>query len=100
MTGIVSLCTQFRRGTESVRDSFGGALVVGGEGNADVAIVQDRVVLAVGFCDLVERLRDQISEQFSRLEEIASNLEYLRLKGIPFCGSPSRPNTRTACAST
>ena len=59
--GIVLHRAHFGRGAERIRDALGRALVVGGEGDADMAVVEDRVVRAVGLLDLVERLRDQES---------------------------------------
>src|SRR5271166_3994344 len=44
---------------KGVRDTFGRALVVGREAHAHMAVVEDRVVQAVGFLDLVQRLGDQ-----------------------------------------
>ena len=40
-------------------DPLGRPLIIGGEGDADMAIVEDGVVLAIGFGNMVERLRDQ-----------------------------------------
>ena len=54
MAGIVALRPQFGRGAERVGDALGGALVVGREGDAHVAVVEDGVVGAVGLVDLVE----------------------------------------------
>ena len=59
MTGIVGGIPQFGRCAQRIRDALGSAFVVGGEGDADVAIVQHGIIGAVGFLDLVERLRDQ-----------------------------------------
>ena len=59
MPGIVGRVTQFGRRTQRIRDALGGAFVVGGEGDTDVAIVQHGIVGAVGFLDLIKRLRDQ-----------------------------------------
>ncbi len=42
-----------------VRHARGGALVVGGESNAHMAIVEYGIIGAIGFVDLIERLRDQ-----------------------------------------
>ncbi len=72
---IVALGAQLRRGAKRVRNTLGRALVVGGERDPDMAIVEDRIVLAIGLGDLVERLRDQkavdavaglVGERFSK----------------------------------
>ncbi len=77
MPGIVALRAQFGGGAERFRDPFGRAFVVGRKRHADVAVVQNRMVLAVGFVDLVERLRDKEAadavaghEGKRRLEEV------------------------------
>ena len=59
MAGIVLHRAHFGRRAERVGDALGRALVVGREAHAHMAIVEDRVVLAVGLLDLVQRLRDQ-----------------------------------------
>ena len=59
MPGIVLHRLHLGRGAERVRHALGGALVVGREAHADMAIVEDRIVRAVGLLDLVQRLRDQ-----------------------------------------
>ena len=77
MAGIVALRAQFGRRAERVGDALGRALVVGRERDADMAIVEDGVVLAIGLGDLVERLRDEVGadavashEGERRLEEV------------------------------
>ncbi|MOA00105.1 hypothetical protein D3C78_1194530 [compost metagenome] len=77
MAGIVALRAQLGRCAECLGDALGGALVVGGEGHPHMAVVEDRVVLAVGLVDLVERLRDEEGAQpitghksQGRLEEV------------------------------
>jgi hypothetical protein len=59
VAGIVAHRALLGRGAERVGDALGGALVVGRERDPDMAIVEDRVVRAVGLLDLVEALRDQ-----------------------------------------
>jgi len=59
MPGIVLHCPLLGRDAESVRDALCGPLVVAGESNADVAVVENAVVLAVSLCELVQRLADQ-----------------------------------------
>jgi hypothetical protein len=59
VAGIVLHRPHLGRGAERIRDALGGALVVGREAHADMAVVEDGVVRPVGLLDLVERLRDQ-----------------------------------------
>ena len=59
MASVVALRLHLSRGAERVRDTLGRALVVGGEAHPHVAVVEDRVVLAIGLLDLVQRLRDE-----------------------------------------
>ena len=65
------------RRSERVRDALGRALVIGREGDADMAVVEDGVVLAIGLLDLVEGLRDQ-----ERLQPIARHEGELALEEI------------------
>ncbi len=59
MTRIVPLSAQFRRGAEGVRNALGGALVIGGEGDPDMAVIKDALFSPYALENLVERLRDQ-----------------------------------------
>ena len=59
MTGIVLHGAHLGRGAECIRDPLGGALVIGRERDADMAIVEDGVVRPIGLLDLIEALRDQ-----------------------------------------
>ena len=77
MAGIVALRAQFGRRAERIGYALGRALVIAAEGDPDMAIVEDGVVLAIGLGDLVEALRDQVGadavaghEGERRLEEI------------------------------
>src|SRR3546814_16400449 len=63
------------RGAECVRNALGGPLVVGGERDADMAIVEDGVVLAIGLLDLVETLRDKEGADAIACEEGEARLE-------------------------
>jgi hypothetical protein len=54
MAGIVLHRAHLGRGAERVGHALGGPLVVGREAHADMAVVEDRVVLAVGLLDLVQ----------------------------------------------
>ena len=59
MAGIVLHGAQLGRDAERIGDPLGRALVVGREGDTDVAIVEYGVVRPVSLLDLVQRLRDQ-----------------------------------------
>ena len=74
---VVALRTQLSSRPQGLRDPLGRALVVGGECNAHMAVVEDRVIRAIGLVDLIERLRDQEGSQVvaghegqRRLEEV------------------------------
>jgi hypothetical protein len=53
MAGIVLHGAHLGRRAERVRDALGRSLVVGGEAHSDMAIVENRIVLAIGLLDLV-----------------------------------------------
>ena len=59
LAGVVLHGAQFGGRAERIGHAFGSAFVIGGEAHSDMAIVENRIVLAVGFFDLVERLRDE-----------------------------------------
>src|SRR6516225_8078232 len=59
MASIVLHCPQFGRDAEGVRYALGGALVVGRETYAHMAVIEDRVVWAISLLDLIERMGDQ-----------------------------------------
>jgi hypothetical protein len=60
MAGIITHRALLGRGAERVGNALGSALVIGRERDADMAIVQNRVVLAIGLLDLVEALGDNL----------------------------------------
>ena len=66
MAGIVLHSLHFGRGAKRVRNALGRSLVVGGEADAHMAVIEDRVVRTVSFLDLVQRLRDE-----ERLQTVA-----------------------------
>src|SRR3546814_16288355 len=77
MAGVVALGAQLGRRAERIGNAFCRPLVVAAERDPDVAVVEDGVVLAISFGDLVEALRDQVGadavaghEGERRLEEI------------------------------
>src|SRR6266851_668603 len=77
VAGVVSLGSKLSRRAEGVGDPLRRSLVVRREGNPDVAIVEDGVVIAVSLGYLVERLCDQVSadavashESKCRFEEV------------------------------
>ena len=55
----VPLGAQFRHRAQRIREALGRPLVVGRKRDPHVAVVENRVVGAVGLLDLVQRLRDQ-----------------------------------------
>src|SRR3546814_9384034 len=75
MTGIVLHRLHLGGGTERIGHPFCGAFVIGGEGNAYMAIVENGVVCAVSLLDLVEGLRDQEGFQAVARHEGESALE-------------------------
>lgn len=79
VAGIILHRAQFRRGAERIGDAFRCALVIGREGDAHMAIVENGVVRSVSLLDLVERLGDEKAlepiaghEGKRRFEEIES----------------------------
>ena len=54
MAGIVLHCAHLGRRAERIGHPLGGTLVIGREANANMAIVEDRVVGAIGLLDLVQ----------------------------------------------
>ncbi len=58
MPGIVLHRLHLGGRPERVRHTLGGALVMVAKPHADMAIVEDGVVSAIGLLDLVQRLRD------------------------------------------
>src|SRR3546814_13677418 len=59
VAGIVLHRALFGGGAKRFRNALGSVIVVGRKGHADMAIVENRVVLAVSLLDLVQRLRDE-----------------------------------------
>src|SRR3546814_1481386 len=59
VTGIVPHRALRGRVSERIGNALCRAFVIGREGNANVAIIEDGVVLAISLLDLVEALRDQ-----------------------------------------
>src|SRR3546814_19434368 len=61
MARIVPHRALFGSDPERIGNAAAGPLVVGREGNADVAVVENAIMLAVCLFDLIERLGDQES---------------------------------------
>src|SRR3546814_4654857 len=59
VAGIVAHSALFGRDAEGVGDPPRGPFVVRREGNADVTIIENGVVFAIGLLDLVEALGDE-----------------------------------------
>src|SRR3546814_16185684 len=79
VASIVAHRALFSCGAKGIGDALRCPLVIGRKGDADMAVVEDGVVLAIGLLDLIEALRDQegahaiASEKGeARLEEIQS----------------------------
>ena len=77
MAGVFFHGAHFCRRAEGVRDPFRRPLVIGREGDAHMAIIQDGVIGAIGLLDLVQTLGDEKAfeaiarhEGQCRLEEI------------------------------
>src|SRR3546814_7515380 len=100
VAGIIFHRAHFGRSPERIGNALGGPLVVGRETHPHMAIVEDRIVLTIGFFDLVERLGDQESldavprhegerafeEIEARSEEHTSELQSLmRISYAVFC---------------
>src|SRR3546814_2516470 len=97
--GIVAHCALLGRCSERVRDALGRPLVIGRKGDADMAVVEDGVMLAVRLLNLVEALGDQKGsnavtghegeagfEEIQRSEEHTSELQSLmRISYAGFC---------------
>src|SRR3546814_8053912 len=86
VAGIVLHRALFGGGAKRFRNALGSVIVVGRKGHADMAIVENRVVLAVSFLDLVQRLRDEARVKAVRSEEHTSELQSLmRVSFAVFC---------------
>ena len=59
MAGVILHGAHFGRGPERVRDPFRRPFVIGREGDAHMAIVENGIVGAIGFLDLVQTLGDE-----------------------------------------
>ncbi|KAK0358946.1 hypothetical protein LTR94_033271, partial [Friedmanniomyces endolithicus] len=59
MPGIVAHRALFGRRSKRIGNALRGPLVIGRERDANMAIVEDGVVFAIGFLDLVQALSDQ-----------------------------------------
>src|SRR3546814_21049600 len=59
VASIVAHRALFSCGAKGIGDALRCPLVIGRKGDADMAVVEDGVVLAIGLLDLIEALRDQ-----------------------------------------
>src|SRR3546814_5331499 len=59
MPGIVAHRSLLGGLSQRIGNPLGGALVIGREGDPDMAVVEDRIIFAISLLDLVERLGDQ-----------------------------------------
>src|ERR1700704_6526261 len=75
VAGIILGVANFRRRAERIGYPLGGSLVVGGEAHPHMAVVEDRVVEAIGLFDLVQGLGDQEALQSVPRHESKGALE-------------------------
>src|SRR3546814_16371286 len=75
VTRIVPHRALFGGDAESIGNPLCRPLVIGRENNADVAVIENRIMLAIGFIDLIERLRDQIDPDSVARHEGSTPLE-------------------------
>src|SRR3546814_18738832 len=75
--GIVFHRAHLGGGAERIRNPLGSAFIVGREGDADMAIVKNGIVLSIGLLDLVEALGDE-----EGLDPIASHAAACAVKEI------------------
>src|SRR5256884_7210646 len=92
VAGIVLHGAQLGGDAERIGDPLGRALVVGGEGDADMAIVEYGVVGSVSLLDLVQRLRNQ-----EALEPVARHESE---RGLEEIEPPQRRETHRASAAS
>src|SRR3546814_9278670 len=59
MPGIVAHRSLLGGLSQRIGNPLGGALVIGREGDTDMAVVEDRIIFAISLLDMVERLGDQ-----------------------------------------
>src|SRR3546814_7613548 len=78
MPGIVAHRALLVGNAERIGNAPAGPLVVGRKGNADVAVVEDRIMLAVSLLDLVQGLRDQESAHAVSGHEGEAGLEEIQ----------------------
>src|SRR3546814_2896932 len=108
VAGIVLHRALFGGGAKRFRNALGSVIVVGRNGHADMAIVENRVVLAVNFPDQVQRLRDEerlkavtrhegdraLEEVEPRTEERTYELQSLmRISYASFCLKKTKKHT-------
>src|SRR3546814_12315307 len=77
VTGIVPHRALLGRGSERIGNALCRAFVIGREGNANVAIIEDGVVLAISLLALVEALRDQEGAPAVAAQERTAGFEEL-----------------------
>src|SRR3546814_5717981 len=100
MARIVPHGALLGRDAESIGNPLCRPLVLRRENDADVAVIEDRTMLAVGFIDLIETLGDQIDPdpvaRHERSEEHTSELQSLmRISYAGFCLKKNKKSDRS-----
>ncbi len=78
MSGIVALRAKFGRGAERIGNPLGRALVVRRKRDADMAIVEDGVIFAIGFRNLIQRLGNEVGADAVARHEGKRGLEEIQ----------------------
>src|SRR3546814_4427445 len=68
----------FSFGAKGIGDGLRFPRVIGRKGDADMAVVEDGVVLAIGLLDLIEALRDQEGAHATASEKGEARLEEIQ----------------------
>src|SRR3546814_20913778 len=78
VASIVAHRALFSCGAKGIGDALRCPLVIGRKGDADMAVVEDGVVLAIGLLDLIEALRDQEGAHDLASEKGAARLDEIQ----------------------
>src|SRR3546814_7926184 len=97
VAGIIAHRTLLGRGAECVGNPLRGPLVIGREGDPDMAIVEYGVVLAIGLLDLVEALGDQEGPHAVARQEGQAGLEEVQ-RSEEHTSEPPVTNANIVCS--
>ncbi len=89
MAGIVLGIAYLGRRTEGIGDALGRTFVIRGEAHPYMAVIEDRIVDAIGFLDLVQRLCDQEALQSVPCHEGECAFEEVEPPDPPSAGARS-----------